>query len=255
MTSPRALVVIPAYNEERSVGDVIRACGRNGLPVLVVDDGSDDDTFRVALASGASVVRLPANLGVGAALRCGFRWALSHGFDAVVQVDADGQHDPNEVAHLLEELGRAGADMVIGSRFIEGSGPYSVGRARRTMIRLLSRRVEHVARLRVHDPSSGFRAIGPGLLRRFASEYPAEYLGDTVEALALAGQAGAKVVEHPVSMRQREHGRPSAGSLSSAWFTLRVLCSLEIVHVGGRGVPLPQTDVTGVPAAGAGSLA
>jgi glycosyltransferase involved in cell wall biosynthesis len=229
--SSRVLIVMPAFNEERSVGAVVRATRAAGYDVCVVDDGSRDTTAERATQAGARVLRLPVNLGVGGALRCGFRFALRNGYDAVVQVDADGQHDPAQVGLLLAALGESGADMVVGSRFVDGGGDGDrVDRLRRLAMRLLAARVRRVAGLAVTDSSSGFRAIRRPLLDVFAADYPVEYLGDTVEALIQAGRAGASVIEYPVQMTVREHGDSTAGSIASLWYVLRVLIAIELVH-------------------------
>ena len=226
----RILLVVPAFNEERSVAGVVGAARRLGYDVCVVDDGSSDRTARLAGEAGAQVLRLPVNLGVGGALRCGFRWALEHGYDTVVQVDADGQHDPAKVGELIKVLRASGADMVVGSRFLAGAGHYPVRGARRLAMRILSARVGRVAGVKIHDSSSGFRAIRRPLLDRFAADYPVEYLGDTVEALIEAARAGALVVEHPITMTPRTHGDASAGSIASLWYVLRLLVAIELQH-------------------------
>ena len=226
----RVLLVSPALNEERSVAAVVSGALELGYDVCVIDDASTDRTAERARAAGAHVLALPVNLGVGGALRCGFRWALSRGYDVVVQVDADGQHDPGRVGELLAELERSGADMVVGSRFLEGAGEYRVHGLRRLAMRILSARVKRVAGVRIMDSSSGFRAIRRPLLDRFAADYPVEYLGDTVEALIEAVRAGAVVVELPVTMTQRAHGAGSAGPIASLWYVLRLLIAIELQH-------------------------
>jgi glycosyltransferase involved in cell wall biosynthesis len=234
----RALVVMPAYNEQLSVDAVVTAVLGAGLPVCVVDDGSTDETSAVARAAGATVLRLPLNLGVGGALRCGFRYAIANGYDVVVQVDADGQHDPAQVRDLLSALESTGADMVIGSRFAEGSGAYAVRGPRRLAMALLARRAAKATGVHVADSTSGFRAIRRPLLDRFAVNYPIEYLGDTVEALIEAGRAGAKVVEHPIAMSPRTHGSGSAGLVASLWYVLRVIIAIELMHKRAPRAPL-----------------
>ena len=236
---------MPALNEERSVAAVVRATLAAGLPVCVVDDGSTDATAATARGAGATVLSLPLNLGVGGALRCGFRYALAAGYDRVVQVDADGQHDPAQIATLLGVLDDTGADMVIGSRFAEGSGAYEVHGLRRLAMRALARRAAKATGMRVADSTSGFRAIRRPLLDRFAADYPVEYLGDTVEALIEAGRAGAHVVEHPIAMATREHGSGSAGRLASVWYVVRVIIAIELMHNRTRSRPpaLPSPGV------------
>jgi glycosyltransferase involved in cell wall biosynthesis len=234
--SARVLLVVPAFNEERSVAGVVEVARRLGHNVCVIDDGSSDSTAKRAAAAGAQVLRLPVNLGVGGALRCGFRWAVENGYDTVVQVDADGQHDPAQVQELLDVLYDSDADMVIGSRFVAGAGHYPVHGMRRLAMRILSMRVARVGHVKVLDSSSGFRAIRRPLLDRFASDYPVEYLGDTAEALIEAGCAGAKVVEHPIAMTPRLHGEASAGAIKSLWYVMRLLVAIELQHKR-RSVP------------------
>ncbi|WP_199223898.1 glycosyltransferase family 2 protein [Paraconexibacter algicola] len=231
------LILMPAYNEERSVAAVVTRAREAGYDVCVVDDGSADRTAQEAAMAGADVVRLPLNLGVGGALRCGFRRALDGGYDVVVQVDADGQHDPGRVAALLETMVASGADIVVGSRFAEGSEHFDVTGGRRFAMRVLARRVSRAAGQPLTDVTSGFRAIRRPLLDDFADDYPVEYLGDTVEALVLAAARGAVIAERPVGMSQREHGTGSAGVLASIWYIVRVLAAIELMHGRRRRQP------------------
>lgn len=233
----RPLIIVPALNEERTVGDVVIATRALGYDVCVVDDGSTDATADLAREAGAVVLEVPVNLGVGGALRCGFRWALAHGYDAVVQVDADAQHDPGEIGSLLSRMRDSGADMVIGSRFVAGAGTYAVHGTRRFAMSLLARRAARATGTYVADSTSGFRAIRRPLLDRFAADYPVEYLGDTVEALIEAGRAGAHIVEHPISVAPRAHGRGSAGVAASVWYVARVLLATELMHHRRRRRP------------------
>jgi glycosyltransferase involved in cell wall biosynthesis len=244
--SLRALAIVPALNEERSVADVVAAARGLGHDVCVVDDGSIDATAARARAAGAAVLRVPLNLGVGGALRCGFRWALAHGYDTVVQLDADGQHDPREIDALLGTMLESGADMVVGSRFADGAGAYEVRGARRFAMRVLARRAQRITGTLVTDSTSGFRAIRRPLLDRFAANYPVEYLGDTVEALIEAGRAGAKIVEHPISASPRAHGQGSAGVLASIWYVARVLLATELMHNRRRRRPSSLPPAHGV---------
>lgn len=214
-TAPRVLVVIPAYNEAASVADVVRRV-HDAVPdadVLVVDDGSTDATAVAAREAGAIVARLPFNLGVGGAMRTGFRHAARHGHDAVVQVDADGQHDPAYVPQLLAGLDRA--DIVIGARFA-GAGDYQVRGPRRLAMRTLSKVMSTLTGARLADTTSGFRATGRRGIRVFAHHYPTEYLGDTVETLVIARRCGLTVAQVPVAMQHRTTGRPSRGAVGSS---------------------------------------
>ena len=208
-TSAAVLVVIPAYNEQDCIADVVDDVLGAGHHCLVVDDGSRDATAAVASAHGAAVVRLPINLGVGGALRTGFRYAVDHGFDVVVQVDADGQHVTEHIAHLVEALRTSDADMVVGSRFL-GHGDYPMPFVRRSAVRLLAAVIRSTGKARISDPTSGFRAIRRPLLDAFAADFPAHYLGDTFEAVLVSARRGYRLTEIPVEMRERQGGRPSA---------------------------------------------
>ncbi len=216
----RTLIVMPAFNEEASVVDVVREVFSKvpGASVLVVDDGSTDSTRERAKAAGALVATLPFNLGVGGAMRLGFRYALEHHFDNVVQIDADGQHDPTSVIALLDELSHC--DLVLGARFA-GVGDYQVHGPRRWAMVTLSAVLSRIARTKLTDTTSGFRASGPRAVAEFARQYPAEYLGDTIETLVIASRAGLTIRQIPVSMRPRSAGVPSQHPLKAAGYLAR----------------------------------
>lgn len=217
----RVLIVVPAYNESRSIAEVIREI-RTALPsvsVVVVDDASEDETADVCQRQGVLCLSLPFNLGVGGAMRTGFLYARQHRFDAVVQVDADGQHDPTFVPAMLSELDR-GADVVVGSRFA-GTGTYETGFPRRLAMSLVSHLVSRTCATELTDATSGFRAAGPRAIDLFSRAYPAEYLGDTVQSLIMAHRTGLVLREVPVEMRARSAGRPSQGAANSIRYLAR----------------------------------
>lgn len=221
----KILIVIPALNEEGSVGTVVHEvlAAMPGAHVLVVDDGSADATRHVAMSAGADVLSLPFNLGVGGALRAGFRYAVRFDYDIAVQVDGDGQHDPAEIERLLGALSEA--DMVIGARFA-GRGEYSVRGARRVAMRMLARSLSRRTNANLTDTTSGFRAFNRQVIELFARDYPAEYLGDTVEALLIAARAGCRVSQVPVHMRRRLVGTPSQSSLRSLVYLARAVLAV-----------------------------
>ena len=241
--APRVLVIVPAWNEEETLGDVLTEI-RGELPfadVLVVDDGSDDGTGQIADASGVLVAHLPVNLGVGAAMRAGYRFARREGYGVTVQVDADGQHNPAEVSVLLAELDR-GSDIVIGARHSAvGDDAFTVRGPRRWAMRLLSVTVSRVAHTRLTDTTSGFRACGPRAIDLFARSYPAEYLGDTVESLVVAARAHLVIREVDVAMRPRAGGRPSHNVVRSAAFLGRAVLAL------GLALSRPRPELRGYP--------
>lgn len=236
------MIVMPAYNEEACVGAVVRDV-RRVLPqaeVVVVDDGSSDGTARRAAEAGATVLELPFNLGVGGAMRAGYRYAQGRNVDVAVQVDADGQHDPREVQHLLRGL--ASSNVVIGARFA-GSGDYKVRGPRRWAMRLLSVVLSRFAGTRLTDTTSGFRAVDRLTISFFAREYPAEYLGDTVESLVMATRAGLTVSQVPVHMRPRAGGVASQSPARAALYLLRALFALGLAVIRSRHVLPDMQDV------------
>ena len=226
----QTLVVMPAFNEEASVGDVIRevAAALPGIRILVVDDGSADATSATARAAGAQVATLPFNLGVGGAMRTGFRYALENGYANVVQIDSDGQHDPASVPALLEQL--KSADLVLGARFA-GEGEYKVTGPRRWAMIMLASILSRTSKAKLTDTTSGFRASGPKAVALFARLYPAEYLGDTVEALVIASRSGLVIRQIPVSMRPRAGGVPSQNPARSAAYLGRALIALAFAFM------------------------
>jgi glycosyltransferase involved in cell wall biosynthesis len=227
--TPRLLVILPAWNEEEALPGVLDEL-HAAIPdadFLVVSDGSTDSTARVARRGSTMVLDLPVNLGVGGAMRAGFRFAAREGYDIAVQVDADGQHDPADVRRLVGALESEQADVVIGARFA-GRGSYEVRGPRRWTMAVLSFALSRIAGTRLTDTTSGFRASNKRAIELFAAEYPAEYLGDTVESLVIACRAGLRVRQVGVEMRQRAGGTPSHSPLKAAVFLGRALLALLI---------------------------
>lgn len=230
------LIAIPAWNEEASITDVVLTVKRHRpqADVLVVNDGSTDQTASRAAQAGAAVITLPFNVGVGGAMRTAFLYAQRRGYTALVQVDADGQHDPADVDRLLEALDEA--DVVVGTRFHPDS-TYFVGGPRRWAMILLSKALSRMNRSRISDPTSGFRSAGPSAIKLFAVEYPAEYLGDTVGSLAIAIRRGLVIREEPVTMYFRQFGRPSKNALWSALYLGRATLAILATSVKVRSTP------------------
>ncbi|MFI6293276.1 glycosyltransferase family 2 protein [Nonomuraea sp. NPDC050790] len=227
----RVLIIIPAYNEEQSIrlviGELERACGY--ADILVVDDGSADSTAALAEAAGVAVLRLPYNLGVGGAMRAGYRYALEGGYDVALQVDADGQHDTRYIGKLVAAV--ESADIVIGSRFA-GAGTYTSAKfGRRLAMRLLAMVVSGLARTRLTDVTSGFRAANRKAMAIFAVHYPVEYLGDTVESLVIAVRSGCVVRQIPVKMRPREYGTASQSTLRALVYLVRAGVALGLALI------------------------
>ena len=226
---PSLLIIIPAWNEQETLSTVIGEIKAKVHPadVLVVNDGSTDRTSEVAKGSGAIVLDLPFNLGVGGAMRAGYKFAFRNGYDRTVQLDADGQHDPGAVNVLIGCMTDEMADVVIGARFA-GVGTYTVKGPRRWSMRILSVVLSRVAGTHLTDTTSGFKACNRAAIRLFAADYPAEYLGDTVESLVIASRAGLRVRQVGVQMRDRAGGRPSHGPIKAGIFLLRAMFALVI---------------------------
>lgn len=224
------LIVIPAWNEEAVLGPVLDEVKRtvHGFAdILVVSDGSIDGTARIARAAGVALLDLPLNLGVGGAMRAGYSYAARKGYDYAVQLDADGQHDPREIPGMLAALKDAGADLMIGARFA-GKGDYEARGLRMLAMRFLSMSLSRVCGTRLTDTTSGFKVSNRSALVYFSKNYPAEYLGDTIEALVMAARDGLVVRQTPVEMRPRAGGTPSHGGLASAKFLMRAFLALGV---------------------------
>jgi glycosyltransferase involved in cell wall biosynthesis len=237
----RVLVAIPAWNEEGSIAGVITDVRRHrpDVDILVVSDGSTDATALRAREAGASVVILPFNVGVGGAMRTAFLYASRGEYDAVVQVDADGQHEPAELDALI--AGLAAADIVVGTRFHEGS-TYAVRGPRRWAMHLLSWSLSRMGHTTLTDTTSGFRSAGGRAITLFATEYPAEYLGDTVGSLAIAIRHGLVVRESPVTMYFREYGRPSKNAIWSTLYLGRAALALVVTVLQGGARPRKEDE-------------
>lgn len=222
-----ALVIIPAWNEEAALPGTLAelAAVRPDLDVLVVSDGSTDATARIARAAGVTVAELPFNLGIGGALQTGFRYAVRHGYQRAVQFDADGQHDPNEIATLFAALD-AGADMVVGTRFGEGGTvEYRVGPVRRVAMHVLRLMMNTMTRSNFSDTSSGFRAFDARVLALFAQTYPVEFM-DSTESLLQVCNAGMRAVEAPTVIRERQAGTPSTRHFRLVFHYLRLIVTM-----------------------------
>jgi glycosyltransferase involved in cell wall biosynthesis len=232
----RNLAIVPAYNEAGAIAATVEAIQRAApeFEVLVVDDGSADDTAERARSAGAKVVRLPFNLGIGGAVQSGYIYAQEHGYDVAVQVDGDGQHDPATVRDLLECL-RADPElnMVTGSRFLDPDGKgYQSSTVRRVGIRLFARVVSLITGRRVTDPTSGFRMIDRRGIELFARDYPHDY--PEVEAILLMHANRLRSTEIPVVMEPRVTGESAITATRSVYYTVKVLLAIFVGMFRGR---------------------
>jgi hypothetical protein len=216
----KCLIIVPAFNEGRSVAKLVHRLHR-ALPdchVLVIDDGSTDDTVR-QIPPSATVVSLPFNLGIGGAMQTGYRYAACHGYDVAIQVDGDGQHRPRDVEKLVNALVGGGADLVVGSRFLE-SATFVQSFTRMTGIKILSGWIRILCGLKITDCTSGFRAVNRRVIRAYAHWYPEDY--PEPEVVLLLHRSKFKVIEVPVRMRRRMYGRSSISLVRGLYYVLKV---------------------------------
>ncbi|MCK4470539.1 MAG: glycosyltransferase family 2 protein [Anaerolineae bacterium] len=229
------LAIIPAYNEEENIAHVIRGI-KIAAPfadILVINDGALDATARVARRSGAGVLNLPFNLGIGGAVQAGIKFAWAHGYPFLVRLDGDGQHNPEDIPRLLQVVMQGRANIAIGSRFLPGHEAYRAPSARRLGIRYFSLMVSLMAGHRVYDTTSGFQCMDRHAIQYFARYYPQDY--PEVEAHILTDKVGLQVVEIPVTMRPRRSGVSSIGLLRSIYYVFKV--TLATLMAAFRAMP------------------
>ena len=222
LTKQNMLIVVPALNEAASIGGVLSSLKEYGYNIVVVSDGSIDATAEITRANGVALLDLAVNLGVGGALRTGFQYACRHGYEAVIQIDADGQHPVDHIDRLIAAANELDADMVIGSRFTPGINSMQVNGVRRLAMRVLAQSASRAAQSPITDSTSGFRIIRQPLLERFSHLFASNYLGDTYEALIAAGRSGFVVREIPAPIRERLIGESSSSTVQSFLQTIKV---------------------------------
>lgn len=232
----RVLAIVPAHNEQESLPNLLAELDAAGYDCVVVNDASTDNTDYVARAAGAYVLSLPNNLGIGGAVQAGFVYATRHEYDAVVQVDGDGQHDPSQIKVLVAPLLVGDADCVIGSRY-HPSKPdkgYRTPFARRMGMHFSTAVLRLATGLQVYDTTSGFRALNREAFTHFASNYPVDH--PEAESLLVLHQAGFRIVEVPTVMRSRDSGRSLFSVFRAAVYPLRVMVGFAgLVFKGAHG--------------------
>jgi glycosyltransferase involved in cell wall biosynthesis len=235
----RFLAIVPAYNEAGAIAATVAEIHEHapGFDVVVVDDGSVDDTARRAAQAGAAVISHPFNLGIGGAVQSGYQYALERGYAVAVQVDGDGQHDARCIPELLGHLrGTPGLDMVTGSRFLASDGEgYRSSASRRIGIRIFAGILSRIVGRQVTDPTSGFRMCGPRGIDLFARDYPHDY--PEVEAVLLLHAHQLSGDELPVRMRPRTTGTSSIKATHSFLYMLKVLLAIAVGLLRARPVP------------------
>lgn len=224
----RVLAIVPAHNEGETTAEVVNDIHSlaPGVDVVVVDDCSTDRTGEYARKAGARVLPLPVNLGIGGAVQTGFKYAEAHGYDCVIQVDGDGQHDPAEIGLITGPVSRGEADVVIGSRFLRKTA-YKAPFARRAGMILFASVARWAMRQHITDTTSGFRALNVDAFRYFAKHYPTDF--PDAESLVLLKRAGFRLMEVSVNMRPRKRGHSSTTTLRSLYYPFKMILSVFVV--------------------------
>lgn len=224
----RVLAIVPAYNEEASIARVVRSIreAHPAVDIVVVNDGSGDNTSQRAMEAGAIVLDLPVNLGIGGAVQTGYKYARRHGYDIAVQIDGDGQHDPKDLSRLLGVLSSKEADMVIGSRFVTDTG-YRPSLGRKVGMKIFSHLVSKIVRQPIRDTTSGYRAVNRRVIELFSREYPTDY--PEVEVLVLLYRHRFRVKEVPVTMNHRKSGSSSITPWRSFYYMVKVVLAILVM--------------------------
>lgn len=228
----KILIIIPAYNEEKSILKVVENIQRHfpKADYIVINDCSKDSTEKVLVENGLNHLNLKCNLGIGGGVQSGYKYAVLNGYDIAIQIDGDGQHDPQYLGRLIEPIIKGEADMVIGSRFIECEG-FQTSFMRRFGIRLLQTLIKICCGVNITDATSGFRATSKDLIKMFAEEYAQDY--PEPEAIIFGVLNGYRVKEVPVIMHERKEGKSSINVSKSIYYMIKVslaivLCRLHI---------------------------
>ncbi|MFQ6043733.1 MAG: glycosyltransferase family 2 protein [Candidatus Poribacteria bacterium] len=240
----KIIAIIPAYNEQEAIGEVVRDV-RKHIPeadVLVINDGSIDHTEQRAKECGALVISLPYNLGIGGAVQTGYKFAKDFGYDIAIRLDGDGQHNPADADKLIKPIESGQADVVIGSRYIktdEGAAKsYKASFCRLLGAKFFGFITSCIVRQKIADTTSGFQAVNRRVIDFYENEYPTDY--PEVETILLLHRAGYRILEAPVSMKQRQAGKTSITPIRSAYYVIKVLLSLFIGLL--RKVPKAKSE-------------
>ena len=232
------LVILPALNEAGNIANTIQNIRQVAVDadIVVIDDGSEDDTRAQAEAAGAIVLQMPYNVGIGAAVQTGFRFAAHYGYQTVLRNDGDGQHRPDAMLRMIGRLHQGDVDVVIGSRFLQG-GDYGTSAARRMGIGILSNLLSRITGQRITDPTSGYAAFNRRAILLFAEMYPHDY--PEPEAIVLLHRSGLKLCEIPVTMQPRQYGRSSITPVRSAYYMIKVILAI-LINLLRRAPVVPQ---------------
>lgn len=234
----KVLMIIPAYNEEKSIVNTVNMIRstklkKHTLDYIVVNDGSNDNTKNECLNNNINFIDLPVNLGIGGAVQAGYKYALYNDYDIAIQFDGDGQHDASYIEKLVKEISN-GYDIVIGSRFVSDLSDFKSTAVRRVGINFLSRLIKICTKRRIYDPTSGFRACNKKIIKEFASDYPIDYPEpDTIVTII---KKGYKVSEIPVKMNERKEGKSSLNSniFKPLYYMIKVSIAIIISSISTK---------------------
>lgn len=233
----RVLVIIPAYNEEKSILSTVKSLNKanlkdDTLDYIIINDGSSDKTKDVCLKKSLNVINLSVNLGIGGAVQTGYKYALAHDYDIAIQFDGDGQHDATYIKTLVNEI-KNGADIAIGSRYVADLSEFKSTFIRRIGIKFLSMLIKLCTGKRIYDPTSGFRATNKDIIRIFAQDYPIDYPEpDTIVTII---KKGYKVSEVAVKMKERVSGKSSLSDpLKAIFYMIKVSIAIIISSMTSR---------------------
>ncbi|MFA6548433.1 MAG: glycosyltransferase family 2 protein [Candidatus Margulisiibacteriota bacterium] len=224
----RLLVIVPAFNEQENIANVLQQIHNvsSAFDIVVVNDGSDDDTETIAKKAGVKLLSHPINLGAGSAIQTGLKYAVKEKYDLAVVVDGDGQHDPKDIPKLVEALKTTSSDVVVGSRFL-ANGLRDIHWARRIGIFLFAKIASFIGRCRITDTTSGFRLFNQRATRFLAKEIPFDFPdADMLLSLLFSGY---KIIEVPVEIRERQGGRSMYSTLRSIYYPFKVMIAISAV--------------------------
>ena len=230
------LIIIPAYNEEKSILNVvsnIKKVKTNNylIDYIIINDGSSDNTKKVCLDNKLNFIDLPNNLGIGGAVQTGYKYAYYKNYDIAIQIDGDNQHNPSYITNLCDEINN-GYDLVIGSRFVETLSEFKSSFLRRVGINFLSNLIKICTGVKIYDVTSGFRACNKDIIEYFANNYPIDY--PEPDSLVQVLKQNKKVKEIPVEMNERKTGKSSIRGLKSIYYMIKVSFAIIISNITAK---------------------
>lgn len=227
---PKILIIIPAYKEadniENLVDNIINNCPQ--YDYVIVNDGSKDATRQICQKNGYNFIDLPINLGIGGAVQAGYKYAERESYTIAIQIDGDGQHDILQIDKVIEPLRNGQADIVIGSRFIQKEG-FQSSSLRRMGIRFLSGLIWACTGKKILDVTSGYRAVNRKFIEIYAENYPSDF--PEPEAIVAAIMHKGKVMEVPVSMKERQTGTSSIHAWKSVYYMIKVSLAILVCRI------------------------